>query len=107
MTKSKKQLRAGKEPFYAILDDFGRKRGWWRHRFLDGHVHIGKNVTVYGRNAMHWGVDVYRPRKGDYLCFRLPLPCFGKWWPMGCYISPNATPWAATKWFWGSKERSC
>jgi hypothetical protein len=33
------------------------------------------------------------------------LRCFGRWWPLYCYISPNGTPWAATKWLWGKKAR--
>ena len=93
-----------KIPWWEKFDDYGHKRGWWEYEFLSGHITIG-NITVYGRNAMHWGVDIWMPRKGEYLCFRLPLPCYGKWWRRGCYISPNGTPWAATKWFWGRKRR--
>lgn len=89
----------------SAIDRFGQKHGWWNYRFLDGHVHVGRNVTLYGRNAMHWGVDVYRPKTDDYLCFRLPLPCFGRWWRRGCYISPDGTPRKATKWFWGRRRR--
>lgn len=62
-------------------------------RFLGGHIKVG-SVTIFGRNAMHWGVSISRRR--DYLCFRLPLRCFGRWWPLYLYASPNATPWAAT-----------
>lgn len=61
---------------------------------LSGHVTIG-NLTIYGANAMHWGVTYWTKRWG-YICFRLPLPCFGRWWPLYFYVSPNATPWAAT-----------
>lgn len=66
---------------------------------MNGHMHIGR-VTIYGRNAMHWGVDV-RLRSGGYLSFRLPLPCFGRWWPLYLYLSPNATPSQATWGFYG------
>lgn len=66
--------------------------------FLAGHVVIGP-VTIYGENAMHWAINI-RTRNG-WLCFRLPLRCFGKWWPLYCYWSPNATPDAATWWGWG------
>lgn len=62
--------------------------------FLSGHISIG-NLTVYGRNAMHWGVTLYTKKYG-YICFRLPFRCFGKWWPLYFYLSPNGTPWAAT-----------
>jgi hypothetical protein len=67
--------------------------------FLGGHLDIGP-VTIYGENAMHWAVNIRFKGKG-YLCFRLPLRCFGSWWPLYCYFSPDATPSSATKWYWG------
>lgn len=70
--------------------------------FLGGHVDIGP-VTIFGENAMHWAV-VTRTRWG-YLSFRLPVRCFGCWWPMYCFLSPNGTPGDATKWFWGREAR--
>lgn len=63
-------------------------------KWFRGHLSVGR-ITVYGANAMHWGVNVWTRRWG-YVCFRLPLPCYGKWWPLYLYVSPNATPWAAT-----------
>lgn len=63
-------------------------------RFLRGHVSIGR-LTIYGRNAMHWAVNYYS-RKGDIICFRLPLRCFGRWWPLYLYRSPDGTPGKAT-----------
>ena len=63
-------------------------------RFFGGHISVGP-ITIYGANAMHWAVNIYTKRWG-YICFRLPFFCFGKWWPLYFYISPNATPWAAT-----------
>jgi hypothetical protein len=74
---------------------------FWEN-FLGGHVSIGP-VTIFGENAMHWGVDIMT-RKG-YFCFRLPFRCFGQWWPLYCYFSPNGTPWAAKWWLWGKKKR--
>jgi hypothetical protein len=62
--------------------------------YLGGHISIGK-LTIYGANAMHWGAH-YWTKKWGYVCFRLPFRCFGRWWPLYFYISPNATPWAAT-----------
>lgn len=62
--------------------------------FMENYINIG-NVTIYGRNAMHWAVRIHSKKYG-YICFRLPLPCFGRWWPLYFYCSPNATPWAAT-----------
>ena len=61
--------------------------------FLGGHWKLG-SFTLYGENAMHWAVNI-KTRWG-YVCFRLPFKCFGRWWPLYFYISPNATPWAAT-----------
>lgn len=73
-----------------------RIKDYWQsnENFLSGHISIG-NLTIYGRNAMHWGVNLYTKKYG-YICFRLPLPCFGRWWPLYFYCSPNATPWAST-----------
>lgn len=68
--------------------------GTWVERYLGGHFCVGP-FTVYGANAMHWAVNIYTRRWG-YVCFRLPLRCFGRWWPLYFYVSPNATPWAAT-----------
>lgn len=62
--------------------------------FLSGHINIGP-ITIFGENAMHWGVTISTIRWG-YICFRLPFRCFGRWWPLYFYLSPNATPWAAT-----------
>lgn len=75
---------------------------YFKHRFLTGHIAIGK-VTVFGRNAMHWGVDISLKR--GYLCFRLPLPCFGRWWPLYLYYSPDGTPNAA-KWGYGKRHHN-
>jgi hypothetical protein len=61
---------------------------------LSNHFHIGP-ITVYGRNAMHFGVDIKSPKYG-YICFRLPFRCFNRWWPLYLYCSPNATPDAST-----------
>lgn len=69
--------------------------------FLDGHWKF-KNITVYGRNAMMWGVTIHTKKYG-YICFRLPLPCHG-WHPLYLYFSPNATPWASTFHIGGPKR---
>jgi hypothetical protein len=66
---------------------------WVEHK-LAGHISLGR-ITVFGANAMHWGVTIKTKRWG-YVCFRLPLPCFGHWWPLYFYVTPNGTPWAAT-----------
>ena len=67
-------------------------------RFLDrlfgGHIRVGP-VVIYGRNAMHWAINI-RTRRWGHICFRLPLRCFGCWWPLYFYVSPDATPQAAT-----------
>lgn len=61
---------------------------------FDGHITIG-NLTIFGANAMHWGCHFWTKKYG-YICFRLPFRCYGRWWPMYLYFSPNATPWAST-----------
>lgn len=66
--------------------------------FLSGHINIG-SITIFGENAMHWTVRVIT--KHGYLCFRLPIRCFGQWYPLFCYHSPDGTPTRATRWFWG------
>ena len=72
--------------------------------FLSGHLNIGP-ITFYGENAMHWGVVIDLKKKG-FFCLRLPFCCFGLWWPLYCYMSPDGTPCNATKWWWGkNKER--
>ena len=63
-------------------------------KLFDGHIVMGP-VCIYGRNAMHWAVNIKTKRWG-YVCFRLPLWAFGVWWPLYFYASPNATPWAST-----------
>ncbi|HZK70125.1 MAG TPA: hypothetical protein VFD03_01215 [Clostridia bacterium] len=65
-----------------------------KDRFLSGHIKLGR-LTLYGRNAMNWGCNIYTKKYG-YICFRLPLTCFGKWHPLYLYFSPNGTPWAST-----------
>lgn len=63
-------------------------------RCIGGHFRIGP-ITVYGRNAMHFAVNI-KTRRWGYLCFQPTVRCFGRWWPWYFYASPNATPWAAT-----------
>ena len=77
----------------AILNRKKYKSLSWWENFMGGHIDIGP-VTLYGENAMHWGVRV--ATRWGYVCFRLPLRCFGCWWPLYFYISPNATPQKAT-----------
>lgn len=76
----------------------------FQENFLGSHFSIG-NLTVHGENAMHYGCH-YHTKRWGYVCFRLPLPCFGRWWPLYFYVSPNATPWAATFYIGDSFERA-
>ena len=69
-------------------------KDYFKYDFMSGHISIS-NLTIYGRNAMHWGCTFYTKKYG-YICWRLPLPYHGKWMPLYLYFSPNATPWAAT-----------
>lgn len=66
---------------------------WWEN-FMGGHLSIGP-LTIYGENAMHWAVNI-RTQRWGYVCFRLPFRCFGNWWPLYFYTSPNGTPAKAT-----------
>ena len=68
------------------------KGGWWEQRFR-GHWMCGP-VTVYGWNAMHIAINIRM--FGTYVCFHPTVRVSGYWWPWYFYISPNATPWAAT-----------
>lgn len=70
---------------------------------LTEHIRIG-NVIVFGRNAMQWGVQIKTERWG-FVCFRLPLFCFGKWRPLYFYCSPDGTPNSATFWLFGKRKR--
>ncbi len=75
---------------------------------FQGHINIGRKITIYGFNAMWLMVQIYTRRWG-YICFRPPNfhPIHG--WCF--YCSPNGTPWAATFMLGGrfdkrEKERS-
>jgi hypothetical protein len=66
----------------------GITMGFLEHHF-GGHVSFsifGRRVVLYGFNAMHVALNVHTKRWG-HLC---------AWWPWYFYVSPNATPWAAT-----------
>ena len=67
---------------------------YFKYKFMTGHISIG-NLTIYGRNAMHWGCHLYTKKYG-YICWRLPFTCDGQWYPLYLYFSPNGTPWAST-----------
>lgn len=64
---------------------------------MGGHVNVGRRLTIYGFNAMHVSFQFWTRRWG-YICFHPPIPkwALGARWPWYLYISPNATPWAAT-----------
>ena len=73
-----------------------KKAVWkWLHRHLGGHIVIGP-LTIYGFNAMHVALNL-KTRWG-YLCFHPTIRFYYANWPWYLYLSPNATPWAAT---WG------
>lgn len=77
----------------AILNRKKYKSLSWWENFMSEHITIGP-VTFYGENAMHWAVNI--STRWGYVCFRLPLRCFGQWWPLYFYISPDGTPNSAT-----------
>jgi len=67
------------------------KEPFWEKHFGE-HVNVGP-ITIYGENAMHWAVNINS--RWGYICFRLPLRCFGAWWPLYFYVSDDATPCSA------------
>ncbi|SNR91440.1 hypothetical protein [Hymenobacter mucosus] len=68
---------------------FSYKRPKW---FRD-HIDLGKRVTIFGANAMHFMVTV-RTKRWGVVSFR--LISFDKRFPLSLYCSPNGTPWACT-----------
>ncbi len=74
---------------------------FWEN-FFGGNVSIG-NLTIWGENAMHWGVT-YHTTTWGYICLRLPLRCFGKWHPLYFYVSCDATPSCSTFYVGKCKE---
>ena len=74
----------------------------WLEKHLGEHLSFGP-VTVFGFNAMHCAIQIWTRRWG-YICFHPSLRflgplapwMLGKDWPWCFYLSPNATPWAAT-----------
>lgn len=74
----------------------------FQENFLGEHISIGR-LTIYGENAMHWGVTFWTKRWG-YICFRLPFRCFKQWWSLYFYLSPNGTPGASTLYCGSSQD---
>jgi hypothetical protein len=72
--------------------------GRWQDRVFEGHVSFRflwfLPITIYGANAMHWSINAWF--LGAYWCFHPTTRTFGGRWLWYFYISPNATPWAAT-----------
>lgn len=64
-------------------------------KYFGGHVSIGP-VTIFGYNAMLFAINIWSKRLRKYICFRPVVRCYGRWWGWYFYVSPNATPWAAT-----------
>ena len=67
---------------------------WWEN-FMGGHINIGKRITIFGENAMHWQISIQTKRWGS-ICFTPPFRTFGRRYGCHLYFSPNGTPWAAT-----------
>ncbi len=75
----------------------------WIESLFPGHVGGSWPFvwTLYGFNAMHVALQVHTKRWG-WVCFHPTTRTFGGHWPWYFYVSPNATPWAAT---WGIGAR--
>lgn len=70
----------------------------WLIKHLAGHITIkwfGLHLTFYGFNAMQCAMNIYTRRWG-WVCFRPPIHVLDWNWPWKFYVSPNATPGAAT-----------
>lgn len=50
---------------------WSKLKHYMKWKFMTGHFSIG-SLTVYGRNAMHWGVQLHTKKYG-YICFRLTV----------------------------------
>jgi len=56
-------------------------------------------VTFYPlRSGMHGAIE-FHARRWGYVVIQPPVSVFGHRWPWYVFVSPNATPWAAT---WGA-----
>ncbi len=79
---------------------------WWKgsftfcEAFLGGHLNIGKNITIFGSNAMNWTLLIHSKKYGF---ISIKLPTIEKYANTGkrylkwhIYISPDATPSSAT-----------
>lgn len=67
---------------------------FWLERHFGGYVSIGRNITVFGYNAMNCAVEV-RTRRWGYIVFR-PTTWRYRRWRWYFYCSPNGTPGVAT-----------
>jgi hypothetical protein len=88
---SKSLITLKRWALFVVTPNIYPKR--WQDRLFRGHVNIGP-ITIFGANAMHWAVNIQF--RGTYLCFHPRTRTHGAVWPAYFYISPNATPWAAT-----------
>lgn len=75
---------------------------WWT--FFGGHLNIGKRITIFGANAMHWSINIYNTRWGH---IHIDIPTWNRitgkrGWKV--YASPNGTPWACT-WCIGTDKK--
>lgn len=70
-------------------------------KWLGGYISFF-NITIYGRNAMRWAVNI-KTKKYGYICFNLPIPVEGIVDKFYYYLSPDGTPNASTYWF-GNKH---
>jgi len=62
-------------------------------KWLRGHINIGKRITIFGANAMHYFLQIRSKRYG-VICIR--FLSLDKKFPLCFYVSPNGTPWACT-----------
>jgi hypothetical protein len=76
----------------------------WTESFMGGHINIGKIITIFGDNAMHWVLEI-RTKKYGVICIRF-FTTRPNAHPLHIYFSPNGTPWACTYYFGKNKQES-
>lgn len=84
------------------IDNINQKINRFLDKHLSGHISF-LNITIYGRNAMKWGVNIHT-KKWGYICFNLPIFINGEISKLYFYISPNGTPWASTYYLYGASK---
>ena len=98
--KPNKQLKTKSMKIFGITKKY--KSLSWTENFLGGHLNIGKRITIFGDNAMHWVFEL-RTKKYGVISVRF-FTTRPKSHPIRIYFSPNGTPWACTFYYGFGKK---